>query len=188
MGLDARVRYTKKVIEESFISLIEEKPFHSITLKEVCERAEINRSTFYKHYRDIYDWKAKLERFLLDEEASFISSCRTEDITGILCQQFENMRKDPRLYRTLCSPNFESDIMGQMLSVVLEATDEETRKYYDTDKDNDYIRRWDVHYVIKGCLGAMECWVQEGMKEEPMALAEFFAGKIYSSGAQPRTS
>ena len=62
MGYDARVRYTKRIIQESIIKLIQEKPFHRINLTEVCRIAEINRTTFYKYYHDIYDWKEQFEQ------------------------------------------------------------------------------------------------------------------------------
>ncbi len=38
--------------------------FHKLRLTEVCQRAEINRATFYKHYKDLYDWKEQLEQML----------------------------------------------------------------------------------------------------------------------------
>lgn len=43
MALDARVRYTKMMIRNRFVQLLEHKAFHEITLKEVCELAGINR-------------------------------------------------------------------------------------------------------------------------------------------------
>ena len=52
---DARVRYTQRVIKGAFLSLLREKPVNKITVKEVCELAELNRATFYAHYSDVYD-------------------------------------------------------------------------------------------------------------------------------------
>jgi len=49
MKTDARTRYTLKVIEKSLITLLKEKPMNKITVKELCELAEINRATFYTH-------------------------------------------------------------------------------------------------------------------------------------------
>jgi len=45
MAEDARTRYTKMMIKNSFIQLVQEKPFAKITLKEVCSLAGINHST-----------------------------------------------------------------------------------------------------------------------------------------------
>lgn len=49
MKTDARVRYTCKVIQDAFLDILKEKPISRITVKEVCDKAEINRGTFYKH-------------------------------------------------------------------------------------------------------------------------------------------
>lgn len=53
--LDRRKRYTRKVLKESLISLLKDKPISSVTVKEICELADINRSTFYTHYNDQFD-------------------------------------------------------------------------------------------------------------------------------------
>ena len=45
MKTDARVRYTVHMIQNIFLELLKEKPIAKITVKEICERAEINRST-----------------------------------------------------------------------------------------------------------------------------------------------
>ena len=65
MGLDARIRYTKMVIQESFAALLKERPINRITVKEICEGAEINRATFYKYYADAYDLLDKIEEQVL---------------------------------------------------------------------------------------------------------------------------
>jgi len=52
--LDPRVLRTRKLIESSFIELLEEKDFQSITIQDITDRATINRSTFYAHFDDKY--------------------------------------------------------------------------------------------------------------------------------------
>lgn len=59
--MDARIRYTKMRIREALISLLNRKSVRQISVKEVCELAEINRATFYKHYMDIFDLLEKLK-------------------------------------------------------------------------------------------------------------------------------
>lgn len=65
---DLRIIKTKKALEESFLSLIKEKPFESITVNELCDRALIRRATFYKHYTDKYDF---LSEFIREKSAFF---------------------------------------------------------------------------------------------------------------------
>lgn len=50
MRSDRRVQYTKRVLRESLMALLHEKPLEKISVKEICERADINRSTFYVYY------------------------------------------------------------------------------------------------------------------------------------------
>ncbi len=65
MKTDARTRYTKKVIREAFFFCLAEKPLREVTVKAVCDRAEINRATFYRYYRDCYDLLDRLEQEML---------------------------------------------------------------------------------------------------------------------------
>ena len=52
---DRRTAYSKKVIREALLELMRDKPLNKITVKEICELADVNRSTFYTYYEDIYD-------------------------------------------------------------------------------------------------------------------------------------
>ena len=63
---DARVRYTRSVLKEAFLSLLSKKPVNKITVKEVCEAAGLNRATFYTHYGDCFDLMASIEQELID--------------------------------------------------------------------------------------------------------------------------
>ena len=51
---DARKRYTQMVLKQSLLKLLKEKPVNRITVKEVCELAQLNRATFYAHYSDCF--------------------------------------------------------------------------------------------------------------------------------------
>src|SRR5215207_4731977 len=50
--IDARVRRTRDALGDALIALMQEKPFETITVQEVLERAHVSRSTFYTHYSD----------------------------------------------------------------------------------------------------------------------------------------
>lgn len=51
---DPRVKRTRKLIIDAFIFLIRKKDFESITIKDITEKATINRATFYAHFQDKY--------------------------------------------------------------------------------------------------------------------------------------
>ena len=52
---DRRVKYTKKALKNSLIDSLKEKTIEKITVKELCEKADVNRGTFYSHYSDQFD-------------------------------------------------------------------------------------------------------------------------------------
>ncbi len=57
----ARVRMTKKMLRNAFTALLLEKPIQNISVRELCQRAGVNRGTFYIHYRDIFHLMESIE-------------------------------------------------------------------------------------------------------------------------------
>lgn len=66
--IDLRVIKTKQALSNSFIDLLKEKTFESITVNELCDRAMVRRATFYKHYADKYDF---LIDYIREQSAQF---------------------------------------------------------------------------------------------------------------------
>ena len=58
---DLRVRKTREAIHNTFKSMICEMDYDQITIKELTERAQINRKTFYLHYNSLDDLLAELQ-------------------------------------------------------------------------------------------------------------------------------
>ena len=58
---DKRIRRTKKLLRQALTRLMQQKDFQSITVTDVVREADINRGTFYAHYRDVYDLREKIE-------------------------------------------------------------------------------------------------------------------------------
>ena len=59
--MDLRIEKTENAIKNAFIQLRSKKPLEKITIKELCEKAYIHKSTFYSHYQDIYDLADTME-------------------------------------------------------------------------------------------------------------------------------
>ena len=65
-----RREQTRKHIVDSFLSLIPDKDWDKISVKELCAAADITRGTFYQYFTDIYDLMEQLETYLLDDISS----------------------------------------------------------------------------------------------------------------------
>ena len=58
---------------KALLSLLEKKPFEYITISEICEKAEVNRSTFYLHYENTGDLLKEAIAYVLDNFTSYFS-------------------------------------------------------------------------------------------------------------------
>lgn len=71
--MDLRIEKTERGIKNAFIELRSKKPLEKITVRELCERAYIHKSTFYSHYKDIYDLSDSLEDEVVRQITNSIS-------------------------------------------------------------------------------------------------------------------
>ena len=90
---DARVRYTQKVLKDSLLQLLEKKPINKITVKEVCELAELNRATFYAHYTDCLDLLESIENEMLGGFEESLKYIRSLDVTSLLRASYEVLER-----------------------------------------------------------------------------------------------
>lgn len=61
---DLRVKKTKQALNSAFAELIKQKPFEDISINELCNKAGVRRATFYKHFKDKYDFVTEYIGFL----------------------------------------------------------------------------------------------------------------------------
>ncbi|MCB0188555.1 MAG: TetR/AcrR family transcriptional regulator, partial [Caldilineaceae bacterium] len=71
---DLRIKRTQLALQQTFMELVVEVGFSAITVQMLTERAMINRSTFYRHYADIYDLVEKVYDNLMDEYLESVQS------------------------------------------------------------------------------------------------------------------
>lgn len=94
-------------MDEAFLALLEKKDFAYITVKEICEAAGVNRSTFYLHYETLGDLLAEsvehMNRQFLDYMAkdaeSFVAKLRTCPIEELYLVTPEYLTPVPQLYQ-----------------------------------------------------------------------------------------
>lgn len=75
-----RVKMTKRLLNESFLKYLAEKPLPRITIKEICDDADLNRSTYYAHFTDPYDQLKKLEADIIVDMTIYVDSIVTEGL------------------------------------------------------------------------------------------------------------
>ena len=102
MKTDARVKYTKMVLKKALLELMQHKPVNKITVKEICERAELNRATFYAHYSDCFDLLESIEEELFGQfERSMQSYIHSFDIAGLVGGLYRIIQENEAVCRVL---------------------------------------------------------------------------------------
>ena len=97
-----RVTMTKLLLKTALIELMQEKPFPQITIKELCERADLNRTTFYRHYADQTAVLREIENDATQKTIEYMKHASPDAGTVELIERFLNYVKDsPMLFRTL---------------------------------------------------------------------------------------
>ena len=171
--MDRRVKYTKKVIKETFLSLLEEKDISNISVKELCEKADINRGTFYRYYEDIYDLLKKIEEEFIEEVKNsnsmiHMSKHSIYTFTKEILEVFENNKK---LVRIL----FNADSNIYFLDEVLEIAYEKCIGNWESNVDSDSYNELEnaVVFIFNGALGVINYWIKNDFNTPSNELAKY---------------
>ncbi|GHO78896.1 TetR family transcriptional regulator [Ktedonobacter sp. SOSP1-85] len=101
---DLRVRRTRKLLQQAFIELTVEKGFATLTVRDITERAMVNRSTFYRHYLDKYDLLEQYmnEIYELTEDQNFPAEKQEQASPGPL-NLLKHIQQYADFYRVMLS-------------------------------------------------------------------------------------
>lgn len=173
---DSRVRRTKKLIRQGLVELAKTKRINKITVKELTDYIEINRGTFYLHYKDVYDLVDALENELYTDFDTKLSSYTGEallksavDVCEDFCTHFYEHRD---LYSTFLGINGDAQFgykLGERLNErVYEIFKGIFPKMNDTTYDFTYF------YSKYGLIGLITCWFTEHPEWTSRQVAEMW--------------
>ncbi len=169
--LDRRKKYTRKVLKESLITLLADKPISAVTVKEVCEKADINRSTFYTHYSDQYDLLEKIEEEITEDMANYLNrySYMIEEESIQLTQKILEYITDNKIvFRTLLNRNASPTFEKHMMKL--------TRQFMMNNwRAGSHVKEGDSKYlstfVISGAIHVIKDWIENDMDKLPEEMA-----------------
>ena len=81
-GKNRSVIRTQTLLKNGLTELMLTKPVQNITVKELTDYVDLNRGTFYLHYKDILDLLEHLENDMLDEFVEINNSYKREELNG----------------------------------------------------------------------------------------------------------
>lgn len=178
---DRRVKYTRLLLRESLIRLMQTHHISKISIKMLCEDADVNRSTFYAHYSDQYDLLRQLEREVVAEFGNQLSKhamiVQTGNTVEILTELLEYAVKNVDLFRVLLSENGDSEFNRDIMSLAQEQIIRNLRNDQNLDQRmSEYLQC----FVSTGALKMLQKWIQEGTVETPRQMAELTSRLLYN--------
>lgn len=114
-----RVRYTKKVLRESLIELLKEKPISRITVTDICTHADLNRGTFYNYYCDAYDLLSQIEEGLYNDLLGKAKRFEEDGVSGaLLAEILSDIEKNRDLCHVLFNINSDQTFLNRLLDLM----------------------------------------------------------------------
>ncbi len=171
-NVDRRVRRTKKLLLQGLTKLMSEKKINKITVKELTELVDVNRATFYLYYKDIFDMveKVETEMFLYFSEALGKFSTKgsnNENILSLTNYIFEYISEYSQLCSILLGPDGDYAFVERLKKVIKES-------FPVLEQNQDPARRhYLMPFLISGCIGAIQQWLEDDMKTSPKVMAAF---------------
>lgn len=153
-----RVLYTQKVIRESLLELLKEKDIYKVTVTDICKKADINRGTFYSHYKDAHDLLTSMENEFFDTAYNFVKDYSDDALLKVLYLIKDN--KD--LCKIIFCLQMDSRILSRIFFIANKIDVESMLK----EEDKIYID-YLIKYSVGGVIAIIQDWLEGDLKEEP---------------------
>lgn len=183
MKSDPRSRYTEMIIKKEFLELLRHKPLSKITVREICERSQINRSTFYKHYLDCYDLLDKLKEDALTQFEELMASIEGSGATPALVATLQVLKQDAETFQLLIPQGGGGEFARQIVQRCYQYLDLRLVFINEPGRDDGWKERC-YAFLIGGVSSVIEHWLQGGCKEpvEQVAAAIMELSEIVTAG------
>lgn len=182
---DRRVRKTKKLLKDNFIELMNEKKVKDITVKDITDRADLNRGTFYLHYLDIYDLLGSIEDEVIknveDMLMHFNQSYDHQTTFQLLEQLFTYVYENKTIFQILLHNQSEGMFLSKIQNLI-KTLGLETLKTVCNDTNTEYYSFF-LSFASSGVLGVIGYWFETGLKQSPQEIAYLIDG-IISQGVK----
>ncbi len=123
-----RVKMTKKLLKESLIEQMNEKSIHDISIKDICEGADINRSTFYRHYNTQYELYDDIIKEITNEMLEVYHGVKNEknNSTVFLTRLLEYIESKRELFLIVLSDKGNISVGETFIKMTARFLDKET--------------------------------------------------------------
>lgn len=165
-----KVINTKRKLSKSLISLLTSKSITEIDVSELCEKAGINRTTFYKHYASLYHLLDELiVQFFKRIETLFLSLSSGENTTSKVAYLLKYLKQNREFVTIIMNNNSFSSISERLIQLNFICNLINSNIQY---RKNAYVSEdYYVDFIISGWIAAIRRWVNENCDLDVNTLA-----------------
>ncbi len=169
-----RVMLTKRLLKDSLIQKLKQESIYKISIRELCEQAGINRSTFYKYYGNQFDLLREMEEDMLHHvQQTLMESGRekTESISGVCAYLEQNIELSRLLINNNIDPKFPERLFS-MPYIRQEIMNTLNSHYGEAEFE------YASCFLTYGCYHLVRRWINKDEHEPPEKIAALLMGMI----------
>lgn len=165
---DRRITMTKRMLKEALIEMLKDKDIYHISIRELCDKADVNRTTFYKYYGSQFDLLSDMENDLL----LFISKILENndgDTVRVIAAACEYLEDNLEFARLIINNNIDPLFAEKLFAI--DAIKESSRHHFyagKSDSENEYI----YNFLTYGVFRMVCMWLNKEERESPREFAE----------------
>ena len=148
--LDIRIEKTERAIKQAFMELRAEKPLEKIRVKELCDRACINKSTFYAHYQDIYALANAMEDEMVEAVVASLPNLTARDVSErtewLAREMFRAFVRHQNEINTLFADSRQGLFINRVEAALRKCIAESDPAF-----ENDVVRKVVLSFCVQGC-------------------------------------
>ncbi|WP_101698645.1 TetR/AcrR family transcriptional regulator [Clostridium minihomine] len=172
--IDRRIRKTKKQLRQGLTKLMEEKSVKDITVRELSDLVDINRGTFYLHYKDVFDMVEQIEKELFESFHDVLDKHPAKALNGnplpMILDIFHLIEENRDMCRALLSKNGDLAFVTRLKDLIKYRCLNDWVQIFNTGKSQDF--EYFYSFIVAGCIGLIQNWIENDFKESPEYMAE----------------
>lgn len=165
-----RFQQTEERIVEVFINLLQEKEIHKISVSEICRLSEINRTSFYLHYTDVYNLMEKIEHNMSLYFGKLFTAPENYNLGDRFVRLFLFIQEHQNFYRVYLNNQKEMHLLEGIIPDSASASLQDMIKKLGFTKEHEYL--YHQAFFKAGFTALVREWLNSGCMESPEELAE----------------
>jgi AcrR family transcriptional regulator len=172
---DLRVRRTHKLLWEALLAELAERPFAEISVKDICERAMVHRTTFYKHYTDKYalleqGMRRMVDDLVTEQEHLPPSAYSTTQPPPYFVRLFEHAAQHAHFYRLMLSSEENGRFQRLLKQYIIKVALAKLAPAR-AGPESKFAVTMHAHFIAGAALSLLAWWLDEDMPLTPLQMA-----------------